>query len=48
SKTIVYYVYERAFEDLDINYACTIGLILFLIIFILSVLNLKFSKNPTL
>ena len=48
SKTIVYYVYERAFEDLDINYACTIGLILFLIILILSFINLKISKNPTL
>ena len=48
SKTIVYYVYERAFEDLDINYACTIGLILFLIILILSLINLKISKNPTL
>ncbi len=48
SKTIVYYVYERAFEDLDINYACTIGLILFLIILVLSFVNLKISKNPTL
>ena len=48
SKTIVYYVYERAFQDLDINYACTIGLVLFLIILVLSVINLKISKNPTL
>ncbi len=48
SKPIVYYVYERAFEDLDINYACTIGLVLFLIILILSFINLKISKNPTL
>lgn len=48
SKTIVYYIYERAFEDLDINYACTIGLILFLLILVLSIINLKISKNPTL
>ena len=28
-KAVVYYLYERAFQDLDISYACTIGLILF-------------------
>ncbi|ACK68160.1 binding-protein-dependent transport systems inner membrane component [Rippkaea orientalis PCC 8801] len=47
SKTVVYYLYERAFQDLDINYACTIGLILFLVILILSIINLKVSPNPT-
>ncbi len=45
SKTVVYYIYERAFQDLEINYACTIGLILFLIILVLSILNLKLSHN---
>ena len=48
SKTVVYYLYERAFQDLDINYACTIGLILFLVILVLSIINLKVSQNPTL
>jgi putative chitobiose transport system permease protein len=43
SKTIVYYLYEKAFHDLDINYACTIGLILFLIILVFSMINLKVS-----
>lgn len=47
SKTVVYYVYERAFQDLEINYASAIGLVLFLIIFIFSVVNLKLSGgNP--
>ena len=32
SKTVVYYVYSSAFKDLDMGYACTIGLALFLII----------------
>jgi putative chitobiose transport system permease protein len=41
SKSIVYYLYERAFQDLEISYACTIGLGLFLLIFSLSILNLK-------
>jgi putative chitobiose transport system permease protein len=45
SKTVVYYLYERAFQDLDISYACTIGLLLFLIILVLSILNLRYSKE---
>ncbi len=45
SKTVVYYLYERAFQDLDISYACTIGLVLFLVILALSIINLKLSKN---
>jgi putative chitobiose transport system permease protein len=45
SKTVVYYLYERAFQDLDISYACTIGLILFLVILLLSIINLRLSKN---
>ena len=44
SKTVVYYIYERAFQDLDISYACTIGLLLFLIILLLSILNLRLSR----
>ena len=43
SKTIVYYLYEQAFRDVEMNYACTIGLVLFLIILSLSILNLKLS-----
>lgn len=45
SKTVVYYVYESAFKDLDMNYACTIGLVLFLIIVGLSFIRLALS-NP--
>ncbi|MEM8503243.1 MAG: sugar ABC transporter permease [Cyanobacteria bacterium P01_D01_bin.1] len=45
SKTVVYYVYESAFKDLDMSYACTIGLVLFLIILALSFVRLALS-NP--
>ncbi|MEL6160133.1 MAG: sugar ABC transporter permease [Cyanobacteria bacterium J06627_32] len=45
SKTVVYYVYESAFKDLDMSYACTIGLVLFLIILGLSFVRLALS-NP--
>lgn len=45
SKTVVYYVYESAFKDLDMSYACTIGLVLFLIILALSFVRLVLA-NP--
>jgi putative chitobiose transport system permease protein len=45
SKTVVYYLYERAFQDLDVSYACTIGLVLFLGILVLSILNLYLSQT---
>ncbi|MGJ3248197.1 MAG: carbohydrate ABC transporter permease [Elainellaceae cyanobacterium] len=47
SKTIVYYVYESAFQDLEMSYACTIGLVLFLIILTLSMLRLAINRQPT-
>lgn len=47
SKTVVYYLYQQGFDSKNPNlsYACTIGLILFLIVFGLSLLNLKLSQN---
>jgi putative chitobiose transport system permease protein len=44
SKTVVYYLYQQGMSNLDQTYACTIGLVLFLIVFVLSILNLKLSK----
>ncbi len=45
SKTVVYCLYEQAFKESEISYACTIGLVLFLIILGLSILNLKLSQG---
>ncbi len=45
SKTIVYYLYEQAFTNLEISYACSIGLVLFLIILGLSVLRLLLNRD---
>jgi putative chitobiose transport system permease protein len=47
SKTVVYYLYQQGFGSTnpDLSYACTIGLVLFLIIFILSLINLKLSQT---
>jgi len=44
SKTIVYYLYERAFQQLEFGYACTIGLVLFLIVLGLSILRLAIER----
>jgi len=44
SKTLVYYVYEQAFQDLEMSYACTIGLVMFLIILAFSVLRLSLER----
>lgn len=44
SKTIVYYVYEQAFKNLEISYACTIGLVMFLIILSLSIVRLGIQR----
>jgi putative chitobiose transport system permease protein len=44
SKTIVYYVYEQAFQNLEISYACTIGLVMFLIILALSIVRLGVQR----
>ncbi len=47
SKTVVYYLYQQGFGSTnpDLSYACTIGLMLFAIVFFLSLLNFKLSQN---
>ena len=41
SMTIVYYIYQRAFEHLDLGYASAAGVVLMIIIMIISVFNIK-------
>ena len=46
SKTIVYYIYEKAFENLDLGFASAMAVILLIIVFILSLINiLCFEKE---
>ncbi|HBG76378.1 MAG TPA: lactose ABC transporter permease, partial [Clostridiales bacterium] len=42
SKTVVYMIYEKAFEQLDMGYASAISFALFLIILVLTLINQKF------
>lgn len=46
SKTIVYYIYERAFENLDLGYASAMAVILLIIVMVFSLINiLCFERN---
>lgn len=43
TRTLVYYVYDQAFSELEISYACTIGLALFLLVMLLTLIRLVFA-----
>jgi len=45
TRTLVYYVYDQAFAELEISYACTIGLALFLIVLMLSLVRYLFAGD---
>ncbi len=45
TKTVVYYIYEQAFEKLEVSYACAIGLVLFLVILMLSAIRLTMQTD---
>lgn len=46
SKTIVYYIYERAFENLDLGYASALAVVLLVVIMIFSIINIfVFEKD---
>jgi putative chitobiose transport system permease protein len=46
SKTIVYYIYERAFENLDLGYASALAVILLVIVMAFSLINIFcFERN---
>lgn len=45
SKTIVYYIYERAFENLDLGYASAMAVVLLVIVMIFSFINIVFFER---
>lgn len=45
TKTIVYYIYERAFENLDLSMAATSSVVLLFIILLFSVINITFFER---
>lgn len=50
TRTVVYYVYDLAFQELEISYACTAGLALFLVVLVLGLIQqgLKTGSTTTL
>ena len=48
TRTIVYYVYDQAFSELEISYACTLGLALFLLVMLLTLVRLAFAGDRPL
>jgi putative chitobiose transport system permease protein len=45
TRTIVYYVYDQAFAELEISYACTVGLALFVVVLGLSLIRLAVAGD---
>lgn len=45
TRTLVYYVYDQAFRELDISYACTVGLALFLLVMVLTLLRFSVAQG---
>ena len=45
TKTIVYYIYEKAFENLDLSMASTASVVLLVIILVFSFINITFFEN---
>jgi putative chitobiose transport system permease protein len=45
TKTLVYYIYERAFENLDLGLASAAGIVLMLILLVLSLVEMQLSHK---
>ena len=45
SKTIVYYIYERAFENLDLGYASALSVVLLVVVLAFSIINVVFFEK---
>ena len=48
TRTIVYYVYDQAFSELEISYACTLGLALFFMVMLLTLVRLVLAGDRSL
>ena len=47
TQTLVFYIYQRAFENLDLGIASAAGIILIVILIVLSLIQLRFSGEDT-
>jgi len=47
TKTLVYYIYESAFTEFEMGYASAIGVVLFLLTLVFSLINLRFLREKS-
>lgn len=47
TKTLVYYIYETAFNDLRMGYAASMSMLLFVFIMVFSLINIRFNKDSS-
>ena len=47
TKTLVYYIYESAFTEFEMGYAAAIGVVLFLLTLVFSLINLRFLREKS-
>ncbi|MBC7624819.1 MAG: sugar ABC transporter permease [Aeromicrobium sp.] len=47
TKTLVYYLYESAFSEFEMGYASAIGVVLFVLTLVFSLINLRFLREKT-
>ncbi|MGL5001569.1 MAG: carbohydrate ABC transporter permease, partial [Casimicrobium sp.] len=45
TKTLVFYLYESAFVDFEMGYAAAIGVVLFAITLVFSLINLRLTRS---
>lgn len=45
TRTVVFYLYQHAFENLNLGYASAVGVILFVILLVFAVINIKISER---
>ena len=43
--TLAYYIYTKAFEEFQIGYASSVAWVLFMVIFVITLLNWKFGQK---
>jgi len=46
TRSVLLYIYEKAFKGYDMGYSSALSVLMIIVIFIISVIQLKFDKNP--
>jgi putative chitobiose transport system permease protein len=47
TKTLVYYLYEKGIGSLEMGYASAIGVVLFVVVFVISIATVKLANTTS-